>query len=146
VICAPSFAKALYEQHGITVTCLDIDKRFDYLPGFQYFDLNDPHPIEGKTFELIFMDPPFFSVNLDLMCIALGVLARGDFLTKIMLSYPWREEKLLKTVFRKFSGFERTNFEVEYATVEQIRWDNYGWYTNCDMPMMKRLKTKKGKK
>lgn len=39
LICCPSLAKAFYEQHNIVVTCLDIDKRFENLPGFQYFDL-----------------------------------------------------------------------------------------------------------
>lgn len=39
LICCPSLAKAFYEYHNIVVTCLDIDKRFENLPGFKYFDL-----------------------------------------------------------------------------------------------------------
>ena len=39
LICAPSLSKAFYDQLGYTVTVLDIDTRFQDLPGFVYFDL-----------------------------------------------------------------------------------------------------------
>ena len=39
LICAPSLSKAFYDQLGYTVTILDIDRRFEDLPGFIYFDL-----------------------------------------------------------------------------------------------------------
>ena len=42
LICAPSLSKAFYDQLGYTVTILDIDKRFEELPGFIYFDLQKP--------------------------------------------------------------------------------------------------------
>jgi len=39
-------------------------------------------------------------------------------------------------------GLEKTNLELEYATVKPNRWDNYGLYSNTDLPMIKRLKKK----
>lgn len=54
-----------------------------------------------------------------------------------------RDEMKVKSAFKMFN-LERTNFELEYATVKPNRWDNYGLYTNVDIPMIKRLKTKKG--
>ncbi len=39
LVCAPSLSKAFYEQLGLVVTVLDIDRRFEDLPGFCYFDL-----------------------------------------------------------------------------------------------------------
>ncbi len=39
LICAPSLAKAFWETHGLKITICDIDKRFEDLPGFKYFDL-----------------------------------------------------------------------------------------------------------
>ena len=42
LICAPTLAKAFKEDYDLTITILDIDKRFDNLPGFRYFDLRDP--------------------------------------------------------------------------------------------------------
>jgi hypothetical protein len=43
-------------------------------------------------------------------------------------------------------NLERTNFELEYATVKANRWDNYALWTNVDLPMIKRFKQKKGSK
>ena len=60
------------------------------------------------------------------------------------MSFMIRDEMKVKSAFRMFN-LERTNFELEYATVKANRWDNYGLYANVDIPMIKRLKTKKGK-
>ena len=65
LVCAPSLAKELLDTHGIKITICDIDTRFDFLPGFTYWNLKEPHPIEDKTFDMILIDPPFFSVSLD---------------------------------------------------------------------------------
>lgn len=53
-----------------------------------------------------------------------------------------RDEGHVKSAFGQFH-LERTNFNLEYATVKPNRWDNYGWYSNTDLPMIKRLKAKK---
>ena len=42
LICCPSLAKAFYEQLGYVITCCDIDERFNQLPGFRFFDLQNP--------------------------------------------------------------------------------------------------------
>jgi len=39
LICCPSLCKAFHDELGYKVTCLDIDKRFENLPGFKYYDL-----------------------------------------------------------------------------------------------------------
>ena len=66
LICAPSLAKAFHEQHGLKITICDIDDRFKDLPGFHYFDLQDPVPFENE-FEYILLDPPFFYISLEQM-------------------------------------------------------------------------------
>ena len=43
--------------------------------------------------------------------------------------------------FNRFK-LERTNFSLEYATVEPNRWDNYCWWSNTDLPMIKRMSKK----
>ena len=58
------------------------------------------------------------------------------------MSFMIRDEGHVKSAFGQFH-LERTNFNLEYATVKPNRWDNYGWYSNTDLPMIKRLKTKK---
>lgn len=64
LICAPSLAKAFYDQLGLKITICDIDTRFKDLPGFHYFDLQNPVPFENE-FEYILFDPPFFYISLE---------------------------------------------------------------------------------
>lgn len=64
LICAPSLAKAFYERLGLKITICDIDTRFKDLPGFHYFDLQNPVPFENE-FEYILFDPPFFYISLE---------------------------------------------------------------------------------
>ena len=143
LVCAPSLAKALYEEHDIKVTICDIDKRFEKLPGFRYFDLKDPYEIEEKDFDLILIDPPFFSVTLDQQAHAMSVLAKNNFKCKLFISFPHRDEKQVLKSFRDFDlskrfvpnshkhiYLERTNFDLEYATVKPNRWENYILYSN----------------
>mmetsp|Transcript_29931 Transcript_29931/g.21691 ORF Transcript_29931/g.21691 Transcript_29931/m.21691 type:complete len:114 (+) Transcript_29931:272-613(+) len=70
LICCPSLAKAFYEQLGYTITILDIDKRFEELPGFKYWDLQNPYEIKNE-FEIILFDPPFFYITLEQMSSAI---------------------------------------------------------------------------
>ena len=55
------------------------------------------------------------------------------------MSFMIRDERQVKKSFADW-GLERTNFELEYATVKPNRWDNYAFYANTDLPMIKRLK------
>lgn len=147
LICAPSLSKAIYEQEGITVRVLDIDERFkgEAVPGFTYFDIRDPKPISDKI-ELVLMDPPFFYITLEQLCKSIKVATCNRPDVKLLVSFMIRDEMKVKSIFEKVGNFtlERTNFELEYATVKANRWDNYAFYSNVDLPMIKRLK-KKGK-
>ena len=91
-ICAPSLAKALHDDFDINVTLCDIDTRFSDLPGFTLFDLNSPFEIPDKTFDMIFFDPPFFSITLEQQARAISTLAKDNFNWKLLLSYPHRGE------------------------------------------------------
>ena len=102
LVWAPSLAKALYEEYDIKVTICDIDKRFEDLPGFKYFDLKDPYEIEGKDFDMILIDPPFFSVTLDEQAHAMSVLAKNNFNCKLMISFPHKDEKQVLKSFKNF--------------------------------------------
>ena len=102
LVWAPSLAKALYDEWDIKVTICDIDKRFEHLPGFRYFDLKEPYDIPEKTFDLILIDPPFFSVTLEQQAKAMAVLAKDNFKWKLLISYPYRDESKLLYAFRDF--------------------------------------------
>ena len=57
----PSLAHA-YHAKGEERTLLDIDDRFQYLPGYQYYDVRVPYYTgnsDGSDFNMIVLDPPF---------------------------------------------------------------------------------------
>ena len=60
---------------------------------------------------------------------------------KLGMSFMIRDYQDVKSAFHQFK-LEKTNLALEYATVKPNRWDNYGWYSNTDLPMIKRLKKK----
>ena len=78
------------------------------------------------------------------MAWALKIVAKYSSAPKMNLgmSFMIREVENVKKAFASFS-LERTNLALEYATVKPNRWDNYGWWQNTDLPMIKRLKSKK---
>lgn len=57
---------------------------------------------------------------------------------KLGMSFMKRDEKAVLNTFSVFK-LELTNFNLEYATVEPNRWDNYCWWANTDLPMIKRV-------
>ena len=150
LICAPSLSKAFYDQLGYVVTCLDIDRRFEDLPGFCYFDLQKPDECQDprvlqNEFEIIIFDPPFFYITLDQMSSALKVVSKystNHAKMTIGMSFMVRDETQVKQSFSQFK-LERTNLNLEYATVKPNRWDNYCWWSNTDLPMIKRKSEKK---
>ena len=103
LVCAPSLAKALHEDWDIKVTIWDIDKRFEDLPGFRYFDLKEPYEIEEKDFDLILIDPPFFSVSLEQQAKAMSVLAKRNYNWKLLISFPHKNEKQVLKAFEDFN-------------------------------------------
>ena len=143
LVCAPTLAKAFYERLGLKITICDIDERFKDLPGFKYFDLQAPIPFENE-FEYILFDPPFFYISLDQMSKAIQVLSNGNKNMKLLMSFMIRDEAHVKQSFKMFN-LERTQYQLEYATVKPNRWDNYGLYANVDLPMIKRMKKKSNK-
>ena len=54
------------------------------------------------------------------------------------MSFMTRDETPVKKAFHQFA-LEKTTLQLEYATVKPNRWDNYGWYSNTDLPMIKRI-------
>lgn len=130
--------------HGFHVSgreevVLDIDRRFEYLPKFRYFDILYPNAIENEVFRIIIMDPPFFYISMAqiydaVMCITNGSTTN----TKLMIGFLKREERQLLEVFHAFN-LKQTTFQLEYATVKPNKWKNYALYSNVDLPGIKRI-------
>lgn len=140
-LATPSLAHGMW-QEGRTERLLDIDRRFEYLPGFKYWDLRAPEPVSacsGHSFQVVVFDPPFFYVPMHQLHAAVMQVCQGDASTKIMIGFLRREEPALLSVFSAFK-LKRTAFVLEYATVKPNKWQNYALYSNVDLPGIKRLK------
>ena len=125
------------------VTVLDIDRRFESLPGFKYYDLQKPVHFDNE-FEIILFDPPFFYITLEELNNGIEVISGKNASTmKLLMSFMIKDERRVLNAFKKNFNLERTKFDLEYATVEENRWDNYGLWANCDLPMIKRNRKKK---
>ena len=61
-VCAPFLGQRLVED-GVATAVLDLDRRFESVSGFTFFDLNRP-VWQPQQFGIIFCDPPFFNVSL----------------------------------------------------------------------------------
>ena len=59
----PNVAHQIHEENR-NECLLDIDKRFNYLPKFRYYDMTKPSQINDK-FRLLILDPPFFIIPIE---------------------------------------------------------------------------------
>ena len=143
-LCTPAVADAFWRLKNKKIICLDIDKRFDYLPGFIYFDLLKPHDIGFKP-NVIIVDPPFFKINLLDLLNTIEFLTSKDKKTKLIFAFVKREQKFLLYNFENYN-LQITKYKLEYRSVDATKWDNYGLYTNFEFKKMKFLDKKNNDK
>ncbi len=139
-LCTPAVADAFWRIKQKKIICLDIDKRFNYLPGFIYFDVLNPHKIDFKP-NVIIVDPPFFKINLFDLYNTVDFLTQKDKSTKLIFAFVKREQKFLLYNFESYN-LQLTKFKLEYRSVDPTKWDNYGIYTNYEFKKMKFLDKK----
>lgn len=133
----PSLAHGWFNL-GQDELCLDIDKRFDYLPKFHYYDVCYPYKLELEdTFRIIVLDPPYFVVPIEEFRNAIDVLTNNNYKTKILLAFLHREEKRLLAAFKPYN-LKPTKFPLEYASIKPSKWHNFCLYSNADFPGIKR--------
>lgn len=135
----------LYDDYQIKVTLLDIDERFDYLPGFVRFDIttSDSTTINiDHKFKTILFDPPFFGIDLAHIVRLIDRLTITDRPVQLLIGYLRREDAPLLRAFHKY-GLVETNFKLEYARVKESKWANYALYANCDLVNIRRVKKKR---
>ncbi len=131
----PSLGHGFYAI-GREEVVLDIDRRFEYLPKFRYFDILLP-TTQDESFNILILDPPFFYIPMEKIYEAVLTITKGDTNTKLLIGFLKREEETLLRVFHKFN-LKRTEFPLEYSTVKPNKWKNYVLYSNVDLPGIKR--------
>lgn len=139
----PSLAHAFYEN-GRNEALLDIDERFNYLPGFMKFDIKDPHSPESE-YNIIVIDPPFFVTSIQQLYDATEMITGGNKNVNIMIGFLTRYEKTLLEVFKSY-GISETSTPLEYAHIKPNKWKNFTLYSNIDLPGIKRIPGKVGYK
>ena len=112
-LCTPRLADE-WLKRGRVVTLLDIDSRFQYLPGFRQFDLRSPVTLDEK-FDVIVIDPPFFVAEALLPLVRL--LAR-DTNAALFLVFPKEREKELIEVFSEFH-LKSTGISLAHCNVKR---------------------------
>ncbi|ATZ81156.1 N6-adenine methyltransferase [Bodo saltans virus] len=132
----PSLGVGFYEI-GREETVLDIDKRFNFLPKFKYFDITVPTP-QNETYNILILDPPFFYIPMEQIKKAVLVLTKNKTDVNLMIGFLKREEKILLETFKDFD-LKPTSFDLEYSTVKPNKWKNYVLYSNIDLPGIKRI-------
>ncbi|VBB17982.1 N6-adenine methyltransferase [Yasminevirus sp. GU-2018] len=132
----PSLAHSWHEQ-GRDEILLDIDKRFSYLPKFKYYDMRNPKDVDG-SFRLLVLDPPFFLIPIEQVRKAVDVITKNNYDTKIIIAFLKRTERRLLEAFKEYN-IRLTNFELQYASIKQNKWGNFGLYSNIDLPGIKRI-------
>lgn len=133
VLCAPTVGLEL-EEHGVDVTTLDIDERFNDLAGFQSWDIFRPQHLQQR-FDVIFCDPPFFNVSLSQLFAAIRMLAHFDFNQQLMVSYLKRRQNALLGTFGPFN-LEATDWSPQYRTVQPCEKNEIEFFAN--FPLIKK--------
>lgn len=138
IIClgTPAVAHGFWELKGRNVLCLDIDERFNYLPGYKNFDILNPSNDVTVKPDVIVIDPPFFKINLNDMYNCVEKLTNGDKKTKILFVYVQREDRALLNIFKSYN-LQLTRFKMEYRYVDASKWSNYSLYSNCEFSKIK---------
>jgi hypothetical protein len=132
----PAVADGFYKIKNKSVLLLDIDNRFDYLPGYIYFDILKYQDIKIDKPNILIIDPPFFKLSLVDLYNCVESLTEGDKKTKIIFAYVHREEKALLNIFKAYK-LQLTKFKLEYRYVEPNKWENYSLYSNCEFNKIK---------
>lgn len=142
VLCAPLVgAQLALRRRGVRV--LDIDTRFERVPGFRWFDVHRPEYI-GEKFGVVFCDPPFFGVSLSQLFHAVRMLCAHDIRTPVAITYLSRRAGALTATFAPFE-LRPTGYRPEYLTVQNegrnaievfANFDCALWTRAAEAPMM----------
>ena len=143
-LCTPAVAEAFYRLNSKIVKCLDIDSRFDYLPGYLYYDVLKPTKIDFDI-NILIVDPPFFMINLIDLHKCIDLITNNNKRTKIIFAYVMREERSLLNVFKDYK-LRRTKFKLEYKYVDPTKWSNYCLYSNFEIGKIKFCEALQSKK
>lgn len=130
LLCAPMLGVAMAKR-GRPVTSLDIDERFESVPGFMKWDAYRPRHLANE-FDLIVCDPPFFNMRLSQLFAAIRTLHHFDTSRSVLVCFLERRENAILGTFSPF-GLGPTNFYPTYKTVQRVDKNVVRFYSNFDI-------------
>ena len=138
VLCAPMLGLALSKVDR-NVTILDIDERFEKVPGFLTWNIYRPQRLP-QEFDIIICDPPFFKVSLSQLFKAIKVLAHYNLDQKLLISYLHRRNSAIIGTFTPFK-LEGTGFYPSYTTIKKTEKNKIEFFGNLGSEAHERLRT-----
>jgi hypothetical protein len=136
-LCAPLLGKRIVER-GHRVRILDIDDRFEGVPGFVPFDLHRPQWL-GEAFDLIVCDPPFYNVSLSQLFTAIRIIAGHDYAQPLLVSYLTRRARNVLGTFSPFN-LVATGYRPGYQTVQALERNEIEFFGNLGTTWHERLR------
>ena len=135
----PSLIHSLYLEEKYELL-LDIDRRFQYLPKYYYYDVMTPYALDDshEPIRILVIDPPFFHIPIEEVAKAVNVLTNHNYNTKILIAFIIRGEKRLRKAFKEYNLYP-TTFQLEYSSIKSNKWRNFCLYSNIDLPGIKRI-------
>ncbi len=127
-LCTPSLGNEWHKK-GKEVRVLDIDKRFDFLPGYRYYDLRKPEYL-NETYDVIILDPIFFPPEFLLRVI--NVLTRNNYNQRLLIVYKTSMEKHFLEVFEEYGVFP-SNYYPDYPHVSEAGKKEFMFYANFEI-------------
>ncbi len=137
-LCAPLLGQALTEA-GQNVAVLDIDERFESLPGYRRFDIARPEWL-GEAFDIIVCDPTFFNLSLSQLFAAVRMISRNDFRQPLLISYLARRSSAITGTFDPF-GLKPTGWFPSYQTVQKCERNDIEFFGNLKEEAVRRLRS-----
>jgi len=130
-LCTPLLALKLLERtDDIDFDIFDIDRIFNNIKNFRYYNLNN-NPYIEFDYHLIICDPPFFSVSLHNLLRSIESLTHYNYRTKIMISYLKRRENQFLDTFKDFN-LKPTGFFPGYRSLENSGKNRIEFYSNIE--------------
>ena len=126
----PSLVKEWFER-GRNVRLLDIDKRFNFLPGYKYYDITKPDRFDEK-FDVIIMDPTF-GWGEGILLKTVNILSHNNHSQKIFLVHMADHELSILEIFKDYQ-LKPTEYYPKYANLRGEGRKFVKCFANFDFP------------
>ncbi len=136
LLCCPSLGQELERRKIPHITTLDIDKRFESIKSFEYFNIFKYTKYNVKTpFDVIIIDPPFYTIPSDQMYKAIRHLSQDNYDTHIVFT---NLESNSDTIVNTFCLFllQPTTYHPTYRTLNNQKNNKIVYYINFDVELI----------